>query len=84
MTNTCVISLNVHEAKTHLSRYLAKIAAGWKVIVCRNGVPVAQLTALDAADRPATQRFGLGVGKGKLTKSFFQPLTADELPDLGL
>jgi prevent-host-death family protein len=37
--------VNVHEAKTHLSKLLALVAAGEEVIVARSGKPVARLVA---------------------------------------
>ena len=36
-----MIEVNIHEAKTHLSRLLAKVAAGEEVIIARSGEPVA-------------------------------------------
>lgn len=41
-----VRTVNVHEAKTHLSRLLAEVEKGAEVIVARNGVPVAKLVAV--------------------------------------
>ena len=38
-----MVTVNVHEAKTHLSRLLAQVEAGEEVIIARNGKPVAQL-----------------------------------------
>ncbi len=43
--------VNVHDAKTHLSRLLDRAAAGEEIVVARAGRPVARLVAL-AADRP--------------------------------
>jgi prevent-host-death family protein len=43
--------VNVHEAKTHLSRLLDRAAAGEEIVVARAGHPVARLVAL-APDRP--------------------------------
>ena len=43
--------VNVHEAKTHLSRLLDRAAAGEEIVVARAGRPVARLVAL-AHDRP--------------------------------
>jgi prevent-host-death family protein len=37
------VTVNVHEAKTHLSRLLAEVENGAEVIVARNGVPIAKL-----------------------------------------
>ena len=44
--------VNVHEAKTHLSRLLDRAAAGEEIVVARAGRPVARLVAL-APDRRA-------------------------------
>ena len=38
-----MVVVNVHEAKTHLSRLLARVEAGEEVVIARNGNPVAQL-----------------------------------------
>lgn len=44
--------VNVHEAKTHLSRLLADVEAGHDVVIGRAGVPIARLVAYGhAADR---------------------------------
>ena len=36
-----MIRLNIHEAKTHLSRYLARLAEGELILLCKRNVPVA-------------------------------------------
>lgn len=38
--------LNIHEAKTHLSRELALLAPGDVIVICKNNEPVAELRAL--------------------------------------
>jgi prevent-host-death family protein len=37
------VNVNIHEAKTHLSRLLEQVAAGERVIISRAGEPVAEL-----------------------------------------
>lgn len=37
------VTVNIHEAKTHLSRLLEQVAAGERVIIARAGVPIAEL-----------------------------------------
>ena len=44
--------VNVGQAKTDLSKLLARAEAGEDVEIARNGVPVARLVRLDHADRP--------------------------------
>jgi len=47
------MEVNIHEAKTHLSRLLQRVAAGEEVTIARSGVPVARLVAVEPkAKRP--------------------------------
>ncbi len=55
--------VNVHDAKTHLSRLLDRAAAGEEIIVARAGRPVARLVALAPAARPRVP----GRLRGKIT-----------------
>jgi prevent-host-death family protein len=65
--------VNVHEAKTELSKLLELVEAGERVIIARAGRPVAVLSAY----RPAQRRRKLGQfrGQGRLAEDF------DVLPD---
>ena len=57
-------TINIHEAKTHLSRFVDQAAAGEEILIARAGKPIARLVALTPADlRPRV----LGLGKGKFT-----------------
>ena len=69
--------VNIHEAKTHLSRLLARVAAGEEIIIARAGKPTAKLVPL----APIKKTRGLGLLKGEFTlpESFFEPLPEDEL-----
>lgn len=42
-----MIEVNIHEAKTHLSRLLAKVEAGEEVIIARNGKQIARLVPVE-------------------------------------
>jgi len=57
-----MIEVNIHEAKTHLSRLLVKVADGEEVIIARNGEAVAKLVAIV---KPGKKRV-LGQYKGKV------------------
>jgi len=48
------VEVNVHEAKTHLSRILRRVTAGEEVTISRAGVPVAKMVAVvpNAGVRP--------------------------------
>ena len=39
-----VTTVNIHEAKTHLSRLLKRVAVGEQIIIARAGTPIARLT----------------------------------------
>lgn len=56
-------TINVHEAKTHLSRYLAEVEQGGEVTIARAGKPVAKLVGIDPA--PAVRRSRLGGLEGQ-------------------
>ena len=73
-----MIKVNVHAAKTHLSKYLARVAAGETVILCNRNVPVAELRPVP--HRRTTRRpVGLARGRFEVPPSFFDPLSASEL-----
>jgi len=51
-------SVNIHEAKTHMSRLIAEVEAGGEVIIARAGKPVAKLVRADAVVAPRKRCFG--------------------------
>lgn len=73
-----MIKINIHEAKTHLSRYLARLAKGETIVLCNRNVPVAEIRPLPARRR--TKR-PIGLAKGSFTvpAEFFEPLPAELL-----
>lgn len=73
-----MIKLNVHEAKTHLSRYLAMVEDGEVILLCRRNVPIAEIRGIPRRTEP--RPFGLAKGKFELTEAFFEPLP-DEILD---
>lgn len=72
-----MIRLNIHEARAHLSRYLARVAAGETVVICNRNVPVAELRPLPGR---RTRRRPIGLARGVLVvpPSFFEPLPEEE------
>ena len=44
--------INIHEAKTHLSRLLARVLAGEDVVIARSGRPIARLVRYDSETEP--------------------------------
>ena len=77
-----MIRLNVHEAKTHLSKYLALLEAGETILLCRRNVPIAEIRPL-ATVSVEPRPIGLAKGKlGPLPASFFDPLPDAVLADV--
>jgi prevent-host-death family protein len=62
--------VNVHEAKTHLSRLLERVSAGEEIVIARGGTPVARLVPL--AEEP--RRPGRLRGRIKVRAGFDDPL----------
>jgi prevent-host-death family protein len=67
-------TINVHEAKTQLSKLLDRAHAGEEVIISKGGKPYARLVPLEA---PVPRKAGWL--HGKLGDAFFEPLPDDEL-----
>lgn len=62
--------VNVHDAKTHLSKLLERVEAGEEVVIARNGSPVARLVPVLLKPR----RPGRWKGKLKVGTNFDAPL----------
>jgi len=73
-----MIRLNVHEAKTHLSRYLARLVEGERILLCKRNVPVAEILPLKPA-RTGRRPVGLAKGRFDVPTEFFEPLPEDLL-----
>ena len=69
--------MNVHEAKTKLSKLLAHVENGGDVLICRAGVPVARLIAPE----PVRRRLGAAKGRVRIAKDFDVPLSDDVQAD---
>lgn len=66
-----MVTVNVHEPKTHLSRLLMQVEAGEDVMIARNGKPVAKLVQIHQRGKLV---FGSMKGSIELDDSFFDPL----------
>ncbi|HRO64414.1 type II toxin-antitoxin system Phd/YefM family antitoxin [Thermomonas sp.] len=65
-------AINIHEAKTHLSRLVEQAAAGQEITIAKAGKPMARLVPLEATVRPKT--LGLLAGKLDIADDFDAPL----------
>ena len=69
-----MIRLNIHEAKTHLSRYLERLAAGEVILLCKRNTPIAEIRRLPPERRDARP---IGLAKDRVT---IMPEFDDPLP----
>jgi prevent-host-death family protein len=73
------MEVNIHEAKTHLSRLLERVAMGEEVIIAKAGMPVAKLVPLGG--RPKNRMLGSARGEFTVPDDFNDPLPK-EIEDL--
>lgn len=71
-------TVTVHEAKTNLSKLIARVLAGEEVVIANRTTPQVKLVPVE--DKPIPKRkFGSLKDKIVLDDSFFDPLPEDEL-----
>ncbi len=83
------MEVNIHQAKTHFSRLLQRVAGGEEVIIARAGVPVARLVAIEP-EKKKIRPLGFAKGEVWVADDFDAPLPDDllaefyggELPEL--
>ena len=68
-----MIRLNIHEAKTHLSRYLSMIRKGEIIVLCKRNQPIAEIRPFQS-HRIQKRPIGLAKGRFAVPKEFFEPL----------
>ena len=71
-----MLVVNVRQAKTQLSRLLARAEAGEEVVIARRGEPVARLVG---CKRHARRQADVLKGKVDIPESFLDPLPEAEL-----
>ncbi len=71
------MKVNIHEAKTTLSRLIARAHAGDDVVIARDNVPVARLVPI--REQTVQRKAGTLRGVVRVPKSFFEPLPPEEL-----
>jgi prevent-host-death family protein len=72
-------TVNIHAAKTHLSRLVDDVAAGGEVIIAKHGKPMARLVPLEA--KPQKRVLGRLAGQGRIPDDFDAPLPDDVLKE---
>jgi len=79
------MTISVHEAKTHLSRYLVEVENGLEILIARGKKPVARLVPLK--EKPVARRPNAGEMIDKpfqIPDSAFAPLGDKELVEWGV
>lgn len=72
-----MLQVNIHDAKTRLSKLIECASQGEEVIIAKAGIPVARLTAIQPV--PSGRRFGAMRGRARVDERFFEPLPEAEL-----
>lgn len=68
-------TINIHEAKTHLSRLVERAHGGEEIILAKAGKPYAKLVPI----KPVSRSRQPGRLAGRVTDAFFEPLPEEEL-----
>ncbi|BAU57043.1 MAG: type II toxin-antitoxin system prevent-host-death family antitoxin [Halorhodospira halophila] len=63
-------TVNIHEAKTHLSRLLDKVSQGESVIIARSGQPIARLSRFESPQPGTSERVGFLKGQIEVPDDF--------------
>ena len=71
------VKINIHEAKTHFSRLLARVCEGEEVVIAKAGKPVARLVPV--GKRPKQRIPGSAKNKVVIGRDFGKPLPASVL-----
>lgn len=71
--------INIHEAKTHLSRYVEEAARGKEIVIAKAGKPIARIAPLAIAKIP--RKLGLLNGKARIPDNFNAPLSDEQLAE---
>lgn len=74
-------SVNIHEAKTHLSRLVEEAANGEPFIIAKAGKPMVKVIRIDAPENKPKRRLGMLEGKVKVPKDI-KTMFAGEIEEM--
>ena len=63
-------TVDIREAKTHLSRLIERAAAGEPFVIAKAGRPLVKVVPIDAPDRGAERRLGFLAGRAEVSDDF--------------
>jgi prevent-host-death family protein len=75
--NIVVEAVNVHEAKTHFSKLLARVGQGEEIVICKSGKPVAKLVPIEPVRRE--RKLGTAAGLVLWVADDFDEMSEEEL-----
>ena len=64
------MEVNIHEAKTHLSKFIEEASKGEAFVIAKAGKPVVKVTALNAPTGTQVRRLGFMVGQISVPDDF--------------
>jgi prevent-host-death family protein len=70
-------TVNIHEAKTHLSKLLKRVMSGERIVIAKAGKPIAVLSPIDDVPNPRIP--GMDAGKLVISPDFDAPLPEFDL-----
>ncbi len=76
------MEVNVHDAKTNLSRLISAAESGEEVIIARNGKPAVKLVAVSPRQTSRKNLIGSGIGKIWIAPDFDSPETKQEILEM--
>jgi prevent-host-death family protein len=62
--------VNIHEAKTHLSKLVEQAAAGEPFVIAKAGKPLVKVVPIDAPETATPRRFGFMAGQFTIPEDF--------------
>lgn len=72
-----MLTVNIHQAKTHLSRFVEQAAAGEEIIIAKAGKPLAKLVPLQST--ACSRVLGMFNGQLNVPENFDDALSEDDL-----
>jgi antitoxin (DNA-binding transcriptional repressor) of toxin-antitoxin stability system len=69
---THMTTINIHEAKTHLSRYAKRVKAGETIILCDRNKAFAEIRPLQPTNPPKKRTLGQMKGFARVPEAFFE------------
>jgi len=74
-------TVNIHEAKTHLSKLIEKAVKGEPFIIAKAGKPMVRVVAIDAPPAKKIRRIGFGNGKSRIPDDI-KTMFKDEIEEM--